>query len=226
VEFAERLLSTRRGALLIALGAAVLAGIILLVYVRHYRHNVTATAATTPVLVARSLIQKGTPGNIVGTQHLYEISQVPQSAVLPGAYVDPSVLGTAVAVTDVYPGQQLTSADFAPIANVLDTEISGTQRALTFPIDSTRTLGGQLVSGDRIDIYINLGGSVRELLQNVPVLVGPGGGTVTVQLNAKTAGLLALAVDSGKIWFTLRPRTGVPKQPNVVVTPLDLVSGK
>lgn len=209
MEFAERVLSTRRGAILVALGAAVLAGIILVVYVRDYRHSV---AAVTPVLVARSLIEKGTPGTVVATKHLYELSSVPKSALQPEALVDPSALGTSVAVSNIYPGTQLTSADFAPTTNLLATEIRGTQRALTLPIDATRTLGGQLVSGDKIDIYVSLNGTVKQILQAVPVLVTPSGGTVTVQVNTRTAALLALAVDSGKIWFTLRPLVGARPQ--------------
>ena len=155
MELAERVFSTRRGTILIAVGAAVLAGIVLLVYVRGYRQNVTASSAATSVLVARSLIEKGTPGAVVGTEHLYQIASVPKTALLAGAYVDPSALRSGVAVADIFPGQQLTAADFAQTANTLDTEISGTQRALTLPIDSTRTLGGQLSSGDRIDIYFS-----------------------------------------------------------------------
>ena len=235
MELADRLFSTRRGAITVGIGAAVLAGIVLLVYIKAYRNNVTANSAATPVLVARSLIQKGTPGAVVGTERLYQVSSVPKTAIVAGAYVDPASLRTGVAVSDIYPGQQLTASDFAPAANALDTEISGTQRALTFPIDSTRTLGGQLSSGDRIDIYMSSTSStgsaaaqptVREILQNVPVLVSGTGGTVTVRLTALQVAEVALAVDTGRIWFALRPRVGAPAQPLVVATPQTLVSGK
>jgi Flp pilus assembly protein CpaB len=207
VDYAERVLSTRRGAILVAVGAAVLAGIILIVYIRNYRHSV-ANGQQVSVLVARNLIPKGTPGSLVGTKHLYEISSVAKSDVLPGAYTDPSALTTGVAAANIYPGQQLNTTDFVAATNTLDTQIRGTQRALTLPIDSTRTLGDQLVSGDKVDIYISLNGDVRQILESVPVLVAPSGGTITVQVNSKTAALLALAVDTGKIWFTLRPAVG------------------
>jgi Flp pilus assembly protein CpaB len=217
VELAERLFSTRRGALTVGVGAAVAAALLLFGYIRAYRHNVGATSASTPVLVARNLIQKGTPGATIGTQHLYQVSSVPKSAVAVGAYVDPASLRTGVAVADIYPGQQITAADFAPVSNTLDTQISGRQRALTFPIDGSRTLAGQLTSGDRIDIYYSAH-SVHQILQGIPVLSG-GDGTVTVRVTATQAALLALAVDSGRIWFTLRPRVGAPAQGLVTVGP-------
>lgn len=217
MNFLERIFSTRRGTILVAVGAAVLAGILLVVYVRGYRNNVSANAAQTNVLVARNLIQKGTPGPAIGTQHLYEIKAVPKTALLAGAYVDPSALQSGVAVADIFPGQQLTAADFAAPASTLDAQISGRQRALMIPIDATRTLGGQLTSGDVVDIYISLRGVVKEFLQNVTVLVA--GGTVTVRVTSKQAALLALAVDTGKIWFTLRPRVSAPPEPNVIATP-------
>ena len=227
MELAERVFSTRRGTILIAVGAAVLAGIVLLVYVRGYRQNVTASSAATSVLVARSLIEKGTPGAVVGTEHLYQIASVPKTTLLAGAYVDPSALRSGIAVSDIFPGQQLTAGDFAQTTNTLDTEISGTQRALTLPIDPTRTLGGQLTAGDRIDIYFSSSTGVKQILQNVPVLGGAnGGGTVTVRVDAKQAALLALADDTGKVWFTLRPTVGAPSQSLVSVTPQTLQGAK
>ena len=223
MDLAERLFSTRRGTILVALGAAALAGLILLVYIREYRHTTSANSAATPVLVARSLIQKGTPGTLVGKQHLYQIASVPKSALLPGAYVDPSALLVGVAASDIFPGQQLTAGEFVQTATTLETELSGTQRAMELPIDPIRTLGGQLSAGDRIDIYVSGSGIVKEILQDIPVLVSPVGGTVTVRLNAKQAALLALAVDTGKIWFTLRPNVGAPAQPLFAATPQQLL---
>jgi Flp pilus assembly protein CpaB len=219
LDLAERLFLTRKGTILVALGAAALAGLILLIYVKEYRHNVNTNSASTPVLVARSLIQQGTPGTVVGTQHLYEIQTIPKSSLLAGAYVDPSALNAGVAAANIYPGQQLTAGDFAAEATSLDAQISGKQRALSFPIDSARTLAGQLASGDRVDIYFSGSGSVREIMQNVPVLVASSG-ELTVRVDSQQAALLQFAVDSGRIWMTLRPRVGAPAQPNVSVSSL------
>ena len=46
MEFAENLLSTRRGTLLIGGGAALLAAIVLIVYLKNYRSSVSGSNAT------------------------------------------------------------------------------------------------------------------------------------------------------------------------------------
>jgi Flp pilus assembly protein CpaB len=221
LELAERLFLTRKGTILVALGAALLAGLVLLLYVKGVRHNANTNSSSTPVLVARSLIQKGTPGATVGSEHLYEIKDIPKSSLLTGAYVDPSSLNAGVAAADIFPGQQLTAGDFAAEATSLDSQISGNQRAFSFPIDATRTLNGQIVSGDRVDVYYSASGTVRELLQDIPVLVASSG-EITVRVDSKNAAILALAVDSGRLWMTLRPRVGAPVQPPVTATPAQL----
>jgi Flp pilus assembly protein CpaB len=222
----EKLFATRKGAVAVGLAAAAVALVLLLVYVKQYRHNVSATAQTTQVLVARSLIQKGTPGNVVGTKHLYELRAVPKNTVQLGALIDPASLRTGVALNNIFPGQQLVVGDFGVPTNVLDTQISGGQRAISIPIDSSRTLAGQIEAGDHIDIYYSAtdekstcsGANVAELLQNVDVIaLAAGGGEITLQVSPVDAGRLAYAVDTGKLWFTLRAKVGVPTQTPVVI---------
>ena len=219
----ERLFATRKGAVAVGLAAAAVALVLLLVYVKQYRHNVSATAQTTQVLVARSLIQKGTPGNVVGTRHLYELRAVPKDTVRLGALIDPGSLRTGVALNDIFPGQQLVDTDFGVPSNVLDTSISGNERALSFPIDASRTLSGQISAGDHVDIYWSVSGKMIEILQDVPVIsLQAGGGEITMQVDPTDAGKLAFATDNGKLWFSLRAKVGVPKQAPVLITNADL----
>jgi pilus assembly protein CpaB len=224
LDFAERLFLTRRGTLLVALGAALLAGLIIFLYVKEVRNNASSNSSGTPVLVARSLIPKGTPAATVGSEHLYQIENVPKSALLSGAYVDPSSLTSGVAASDIYPGQQLTAANFAAAETTLDSQIAGTQRALSFPIDAKRTLDGQIVAGDHVDVFYSTGGTVHTLLQNVPVLTATSD-ELTVRVNSKNAALLALAADSGTIWMTLRPLTGARGRAPVTATQSQLAAG-
>jgi Flp pilus assembly protein CpaB len=223
----ERLFATRKGAVAVGLAAAAVALVLLLVYVKQYRHNVSATAQTTQVLVARSLIQKGTPGNVVGTKHLYELRAVPKDTVQLGALIDPASLRTGVALNNIFPGQQLVAGDFGVPTNVLDTQISGSERAFSIPIDASRTLAAQIEAGDHVDIYYSAsgeknacstGGNVAMLLQDVDVIqLAAGGGEITLQVNPTEAGRLAYATDNGKLWFTLRAKVGVPNQAPVVI---------
>ena len=140
----ERLFATRKGAVAVGLAAAAVALVLLLVYVKQYRHNVSVTTQTAQVLVARNLIQKGTPGNVVGVKHLYELRTVPKDTVRLGALIDPASLRTGVALNDIYPGQQLVGTDFGIPSNVLDTRspaVSGQSRSHRH---QSRTLDGQI----------------------------------------------------------------------------------
>jgi Flp pilus assembly protein CpaB len=229
----ERLFATRKGAVAVGLAAAAVALVLLLVYVKQYRHNVSVTTQTAQVLVARNLIQKGTPGNVVGVKHLYELRTVPKDTVRLGALIDPASLRTGVALNDIYPGQQLVSTDFGIPSNVLDTQIGGSQRAISIPIDTSRTLNGQIEAGDHIDIYYSGTGeknacgtsaNVALMMQNVPVIsLAAGNAEITLQVNPTEAARLAYATDSGKMWFTLRAKVGVPAQAPVAICSTNLL---
>src|SRR5206468_2412301 len=88
----SKLLTTRRGTIFLGVGAAVLAAIVLLVYLNQYRNSVDSGAQPVSVLVAKSLIQKGTPGDVVGSTELFQVSSIPRKQVKTGAYVDPLTL--------------------------------------------------------------------------------------------------------------------------------------
>src|SRR5712691_11770547 len=104
----HRLLSTRGGTIAVGGFAAVLAGIFVLVYLSHYRSSLKTSSAPVTVLVAKSLIQKGTPGNYVGAADLFVPTSIPSSRVRLGAISDPTQFRNRVAVNDIFPGQQLT----------------------------------------------------------------------------------------------------------------------
>src|SRR5947208_1022877 len=96
--------TTRRGSLLVGAAAAVLAGIILLAYLHSYRNSVNSSSSAVSVLVAKNLIQKGTPGDIIGTSDQFQVASVPKKQLQTGALTDPAALSGRVAVTDIYPG--------------------------------------------------------------------------------------------------------------------------
>ena len=149
VEIAQNLFTTRRGSLLVGGAAAVLAGLILLVYLHAYRNSLNSGAAPATVLVAKNLIQKGTPGNIIGSSDQFQVASVPKGQLQTGAITDPAALAGRVAVTDIYPGQQLTANYFAYAPpGTLQTNITGTDRAISLSIDAEHGMIGQISAGD------------------------------------------------------------------------------
>ncbi len=79
MELAHKLFSTRGGTLLLAGLAALLATIAVLVYLSNYRSSVKASGQPATVLVAKSLIPKGTPGAVVATKQLFQATTIRQS---------------------------------------------------------------------------------------------------------------------------------------------------
>src|SRR6266496_4713662 len=151
----SKLLTTRRGTIILGISAAVLAAIVLLVYLNQYRNSVDSGAQPVSVLVAKSLIQKGTPGDVVGSTDLFQVTSIPKSQIKHGAFVDPKTLTGKVATADIFPGQQLTASDFsAPVENSLTQRLARDERAVVVSLDSPAEIGGQLSAGDHVDVWV------------------------------------------------------------------------
>jgi Flp pilus assembly protein CpaB len=220
VEIAQNLFTTRRGSLVVGAAAAVLAGIVLLAYLHSYRNSVSSSGAPASVLVAKNLIPKGTPGNIIGSTDQFQVASVPKGQLQTGALTDPAALSGRVAVTDIYPGQQLTAGYFAYAApGTLQTQIAGVDRAISLSIDSAHGMVGQIAAGDHIDIYVGLNrvgpnGSqaiIKLLMADITVLRAPlagGSGIYTMRATTRQVAALAYAADNGRLWFVLRPPSG------------------
>jgi len=217
VEIAQNLFSTRRRSLVAGGAAALLAGIVLVVYLNSYRNSVNSAAATAPVLVAKNLIPKGTSGDIVASTDQFQVSEIPKGQFKDGAITDPAVLTGRIALTDIYPRQQLTAAEFtATPVDTIGNHITGDERAIAVPLDATHGMAGQIAGGNHIDIYVGinrLGGQpvIKLLMADVTVLgvpAGAGGGIFTLKASTRQAAVLAWAADNAKLWFVLRPPSG------------------
>jgi pilus assembly protein CpaB len=218
VELAQNLFSSRRRSLIAGGIAAGLAVIVLVVYLHNYRNSVNSAVATGPVLVAKNLIPKGTSGDTIAATTQYQVAQLPKSEFKNGAITDPGILTGRVALTDIYPRQQLTAAEFSlPGVDTLGQHITGQERAITVSLDAVHGLAGQIASGDHIDIYVGLpdqrlgGGAIKLLIADMTVLRAPlsaSGGIFTLKTTTKQAAVLAWAMDNAKLWFVLRPPSG------------------
>lgn len=189
----QKLLSTRGGTIALGGFAAVLAAVVLVVYLNRYRDNVNSADAPVTVLVAKSLIPSGTSGNVLAEKDLFETTTTPKAQVKDGAITDPSTLKGRVALNDVYPGQQLTVADFSSTGlAALGTQIADDQRVISIPLDAAHGLLGQVQTGDHIDVMAGFsivkvdeegvpveGGQARPviktIMQDILVISAPGG---------------------------------------------------
>jgi Flp pilus assembly protein CpaB len=154
VQFVQRLMASRTGTIALSGLAALLAAGIFFAYLKRYRASVTEGAQPMTVLVAKGLVEKGMSGNVIGKEELFQPRELKQSDVKEGAITDPDLLRGRVAVRDVYPGTQLTTADFTTTTTTaLSMDLAEDQRAIAVPVDAAHGLIGQVQSGDHVDVF-------------------------------------------------------------------------
>jgi Flp pilus assembly protein CpaB len=245
MEYAQRLISTRRGAVLVAALAAILAGILIVAYVQKYRNSVNSEGAPVTVLVAKQAIAKGTAGTVIATTGLYSATTIRQSQLLNGAFSDAASLRDKVTTRDIYPGSQLTAADFAPAATDVAASLTKHQRIITIPFDSVHGTTANLQAGDHVDIYaifnlvpVNSAGAptgtgaahtvLRMIMSDVniaSITKSGSGANLNFKVTDGQATKLAFASDEGRLWLALRPAAGAKTLPPSVVSVETLMLG-
>ena len=227
-------MSSRGWAIALGVGAIVLAAVLLVVYLDRYRARVGGANAPTPVLVAKQVIQKGTPGVLVASQAMYQATTLPRKEVDVGAVSDPQFLAGRAAVADILPGQQLTDADFAATSDsTVDSQIVGTQRGISIAIDNVHGSLSQVQTGDFVDVYV---GSRGQGLSLPPERQGArrsrrrpatsGEGNMTLRVETKDAADWAFAADNSQLWFVLRPVAGAKPTAPACATVGNLTQGR
>jgi pilus assembly protein CpaB len=250
MELVQKLFSTRGGTLALAGVAALIAAIAVFAYVKHYRSTVESGGRAASVMVAPSLIPKGTPGTAIAAKRLFQVQSIRESQLREGAVSDPASLRGKVAKTDIFPGQQLTLADFTSAKGGLSAQLTGVERAITISMDTAHGMIGQISAGDRVDVYAGFNVSpvdafgrpissgqnrpvLRLIMQNIPVLVltkgsalgGSNAAQVTLRATALQSEKLAFASDNGRLWLVLRPPTGARPSPPSLITAETLLLG-
>lgn len=240
------LLTSRKGAALIGLVCVVAATALVLAAMSSYRKSVNAGVAPQTVFVASQLIAKNTPASVIAQQDLFKPVQVHSNQVAAGAIADMTSLHGKAAAKDIYPGEQLTAADFTPVGG-LPAQLGPNERAVTLSLDMAHGLVGTVQTGDHVDVYAGLqlqsnagqnSAVLRLLMANVPVLKAPApasggvGGAqtsatslVTLGVDESQAAPLAYAADNGKVWLVLRPADGAATTPPSLVTVQSMLFG-
>ena len=215
---------------------ALLAIVLLVIYLHSYRSSVNSGKQPERVLVATKLIQRGTSGKAIAQQGLYQVTSVQKDQLQTFAISDPSAIQGRLAANDIFPGQQLTQGDFTTEnASEIPYEINGPQRAIAIAVDGEHGLVGQVAAGDFVDVYVgtnapapSAGGSgsgatqplLSLLASDIYVLVAPGAASsnAVLRVTAQQAPKFAFAADNARIWLVLRPQVGASKTPPERVT--------
>ena len=241
----RQVLSTRRGMLGLAAVVAMLGAGAILVFLQQYRDSVNDETRPVTVLVAKGLIGKGTAGDVVATDVLFQASEIPESEAKDGALTDPGSLRGRIATKDVFPGEQITTGSFAVGTGSVKSKLTDKDRAIAVPVDAARGLGGNVRPGDRVDVLAALvvqssAGQprpiVRPLVQDALVLDAPSkteAGArssdreeVTLRVSDRQALAVAFAAENGKVYLVLRPPSHAGQSPpSLGATAESLVAG-
>jgi pilus assembly protein CpaB len=243
----RKLLSTRRGTIMVGVACSLVAAGILVFAMHRYRQSVDASGQPETVLVATQLIQKGTTGTAIASGSLFHPTQIVAKQVSPGAIADASAIAGKVTTVEILPGQQLTLADFATSGD-LSSELGPADRAVSVPLEQAPGLVGQVQVGDHVDVYgtflvENAQGRstpvTKLLVPNVTVLKagtasgggGLGGGSsstttssVVLKVSDADAAKLAFAAANttsasvGALWLALRSANAATPSPTQLTT--------
>jgi pilus assembly protein CpaB len=227
---ARKVLSTRGGTTAVAVVSALLAAGVLLIFLSQYRESVGVADDVSTVLVAKNLIEKGSPGDVVAEDALFQTTTVRKDDLKDGAISDPSSLKGKIATTDVFPGEQLVAKEFVPATPGILNRLRGFDRAIAVPLDEAHGMIGNIKGGDHVDVLAGIGlqqggaenrrATLRVIVHDALVLKAPdkpaagaGGGPgstkpVILRVSDRKASEIAFAADIGKVWIVARPKVG------------------
>lgn len=216
-----KLTGGRNNAVLLGVLAAVVAAILLIVFVSAYRDNGNGSSTVVTAFVAKRLIPKGTTGAEIASKALYTPTQVEAGQLRAGAITDPSLMAGRTLQADVFPGSQIADSDFTGAtaatgavggAGVVSSSLTGVRRAVTVTVDPINGSLSQVATGDRVDIYQQLdsGGSriIKLLRADVPILLNDGTGNVVLEVPAADAPDILFASKNTELLFSIRPASG------------------
>ena len=209
----RRRLSSRIGLLhLVAVASGLLSFLLILMWMRAGQELVT-------VAVAGDTIRAGAlvaPGSV-------EFLDVAPDAAFDGRMLTPDEatrLEGSVATREIASGEPILDSDLRPV------DLPVGLRAMSVPLDPARAAGGDLATGDRVDIIGTDDAGARYIAVGLPVLAVPGrqdstfgaSGTfaVTVAVDDAEALAIAAALDNGTVH--LLRSTGAPDVTPALIT--------
>lgn len=165
----------------IAVGLALVAMMLTLLYVTNYRRSVQRSAGTVQVYVAAHDIPANTPGSQIVKQRDLRLEDVKRSDVVPGAISSPSQVANLLLSSPLYAGEQVTLRRFTDAAaQGIRARLHGTMRAIQVGGDPNQLLVGTLQTGDHVDLVASLRLNANTtaaasliVLRDLPVLSAP-----------------------------------------------------
>jgi Flp pilus assembly protein CpaB len=223
---------------LIAVGLALVALLLTLLYVTNVRRTAQQQSISTAVYVATRDLSAGMAGSDLVSQNALKLVQVPRRDVVPGAISNPDQISRLVLSTSVYQGEEISLRRFTNVAaQGIRAQLKGTLRAVEIPGTPDQLLLGTLAAGDHVDLVANVRinpnttqTATRVVLRNLDVLTGPTDGALTKLSSPGSQSYAIVAVNDTQVqrlfwvlknadWtFELRPVVGATDSPERLET--------
>ena len=229
-------MTTMRRALpvLAALLLAAFGAFVLVSYVRGADARAQAGAVLVPVLVVEEEVPAGTPADDLGDSVSTE--QVPQRLVGTGALADLTDVAGLSTTVALLPGDQVLAGRFADPTVAVAGEVvvpAGTEE-VSLTLEPQRAVGGELGAGDRVGVYVSVGGLdvttasttdlavdralVTRVTSSGAELAGAGSTvTVTLALSRADAATVIAGMAQNTVWLSLQS-PAVPADTTVTST--------
>jgi len=190
----------------VAVGLALVAMLLVLLYVTNYKRSVQNGASNVQVYVAAHDIASGAVGADIVSKHAIHAEQVARKSVVPGAISSPDQIKTLVLSGPLYAGEEVTLRRFTDVAaQGIRAHLRGTMRAVQVAGDANQVMAGTLHTGDHVDLVANLRTNpdaneyaTRIVLRDLTVLSGPDE-TTTAKVTSNGATSVILAVSDTQV---------------------------
>ncbi|MGD0167363.1 MAG: Flp pilus assembly protein CpaB [Gaiellaceae bacterium] len=186
--------------ILIALGLAIIAAVLVSAYVTQYKNHVQNGQNTEQVYVATRDIPAGTAGDdVVGGNYVHKVA-VERRNVVPGAISTSSEIASSYVTGTIYQGEQLSARRFGQAgAEGSRGQLTGNQRAIEIDADPSQVLAGTLKTGDKVDVIgtwaVPEGSShhvSRTVLRDILVLDAPSASTTRSGIGSNSASTITV----------------------------------
>ena len=157
----------------LAVGLAALAAMLVTFYVTNYKRSVQQAEASVTVYVATAKIVEGTSGAALAERKLVRTEEVARKSVVPGSISGPKDVENFIVAETIYPGEQVSKQRFRTLQEQgIRAELTGNVRAMQLAGDPNQLLAGTLKRGDRVDVVANIKYKVTQVAGDVEGVSG------------------------------------------------------
>ncbi|MBK5306382.1 MAG: Flp pilus assembly protein CpaB [Frankiaceae bacterium] len=142
----------RKSALLLSLVVALVGTLLVASYVKHSDASAATAETKISVLVAKARIPAGTDSKAVAAG-LTQLVAMPKSTLPLDALTDLTTVESLVAVSDVFPGQVLVRAGFAPSPNSGGLTIPKGKLAVSVQLGDPQRVAGFVLPGSEVAVF-------------------------------------------------------------------------